>query len=317
LKADYAVVLGEVLCDLFSPQAGVRIEDALHLVPCLGGAPTNVAVQLARMGCKVELISALGDDPIADRLLSALAREGIGVGSLHRRADWKTGLTLVEVDTTGERRFYPFWEKSSDLSIGPDDVDERKVASASLFHYGTVCLRSLQGRQATDKAVRAARDSGAIVSLDVNLRYGLYPTREELQDRARAAVKTADVIKLTDEEARDLYGEHDLDGYIEKVHSEGPQLVLLTLGPAGAVISSRTTRVRVPSIQVKSVDATGAGDAFMGASLAELIRRAIGRGDLGALDANVLEELGKRACRAGALTTTALGATTAMPRGTV
>jgi fructokinase len=256
----------------------------------------------------------VGDDPLADRLIEALQKEGIRTDLVLRKPEAKTSITLVEVDDNGDRRFYPFWEKSADLAIDVDDIDEERVAHAALFHHGTVSLRSPACRRATQKAVRAARRGGAIVSLDVNLRYGMFATREQLQARARSAIKTADVLKITDDEAQDLYGASTLDGWADRLHKEGVSLVMLTRGPEGALLSSRSGRVRVPSEQVKAVDATGAGDSFMGTALAELMRRKVARGDLAALDDEALAEIGRRACRSGALTVTALGATAAMPR---
>jgi fructokinase len=303
-----------VLCDLFAPAAGVRLCDATHLVPRQGGAPANVCVQLARLGCDVELLTVVGKDPMGARVEAELAREGVGLSLLVRRADRKTGITMVEVDADGERRFYPFREKSADLSLCEADVDEAAIARAAIFVRGTVSLRLPTPRAATEKAVRAAIANGVIHAIDVNLRYGMYPSRGQLQERARRALDDVDVAKATDEEARDLFGDARNDVLLDAFHGKGADLVMLTLGAKGALLSSRTARVEVATPQVDVVDATGAGDAFLGAALAELVKRGVKRRDLADLDAATLTELGTRACRAGALTVTALGATTAMPR---
>jgi hypothetical protein len=80
----WLVVLGEVLCGLFAPRPGLPLKEAPHLVPHFGGAPANVAVQAARLGARVELIGAVGDDPMGAAMLVRLAREGVLTGHVLR-----------------------------------------------------------------------------------------------------------------------------------------------------------------------------------------------------------------------------------------
>ncbi|MBL8955885.1 MAG: carbohydrate kinase [Myxococcaceae bacterium] len=308
------LVLGEVLCDLFPPKSGVPFVKAASLVPRLGGAPANVAVQVARMGVRSGLVSALGTDPLGDRMLAELKGEGVEVGHVQRRASHRTGVTLVEVDGDGERRFYPLVERRSDLSLCEADVVPAYVRSFAVVHTGTVTLRAASSRAAQQRFVSEARAAGRLVSLDVNLRWGMYATRDELLRRARAALKTADVVKATREEALALLGASARVSnakLVERLLAAGPRLVFLTLDAAGAVVANGRASLSVPSPKVKVVDATGAGDAFLGVALAKLAEL---RATPEAVDAGALAELGHAACRAGAACCTALGATTAMPR---
>jgi sugar/nucleoside kinase (ribokinase family) len=75
------VVFGEVLCDLFAPRAGQPLQQAAALIPHLGGAPANVAVQLARLQVPVALLTAVGSDPLGLRLLDELGVEGVDTPS--------------------------------------------------------------------------------------------------------------------------------------------------------------------------------------------------------------------------------------------
>lgn len=309
-----AVVLGEVLCDLFGPEPGVPLAEAAALVPRPGGAPANVAVQLARLGCAVELLSAVGDDPLGARVLTELEREGVGVRYVQRRADRRTGLTLVEVDAAGERSFCPWRERSADQSFSERDLPPSLLDETPLLHRGTVTLRSEPARTATRAAVERARLAGAIISLDVNLRFRMFPSAEKLCALARGAVRGAHVVKATRQEAEALYGARPTDALVDRLHASGARLVLLTFDVDGALLSSHRARVQVPAPAVPVVDATGAGDAFMGALLAELLRRDLGPEDLSTLDDAALEDLGGKACWAGAQAVTALGATTGMVR---
>lgn len=318
---DGVLVLGEVLCDLFPPRPGTSFLCATELLPLLGGAPANVAVQLARLGVRTALVSAVGEDPLGARLIHELTAEGIDTSRVARRRGFRTGVTLVEVDEDGERRFYPLADHRADLSIGPSDIDIKYVKTFEAVHTGTVGLREPAPRAAARKLVDAARAAGRLVSLDVNLRVGMYRSREDLLRRARAAVKRAHVVKATADEARALLGARPSTSaealgraFFQKLASKQTELLLLTLDKGGAWAVTRERAVLVPAPQVRVVDATGAGDAFVGAALARLVAIGARPGALGDLDEHVLTDVVERGCAAGSAACTAMGATTAMPR---
>jgi fructokinase len=170
------------------------------------------------------------------------------------------------------------------------------------------------------------------VTLDVNLRPGMFSSLSAMLSLARTATRRADVVKATREEAAQLLGFAAApraararrawdDALVEGLLALGPGLVLLTLGEEGAVVARDGARVRVEAPRVDVVDATGAGDGFMGAVLAELTllaraaRKTDVRAALGAVGEEPLARLGEVGCRAGAAVVTAMGATTAMVRG--
>lgn len=309
-------MFGEVLVDLFAREAGIALADADVLVPRVGGAPANVAVQLARLGVPVRLLSAVGNDPFGERVVRELVAEGVDVRGVRRRADRRTGVTLVEVDRHAERRFFPFRENSADLSFTAADLDRRALRGAYAVHTGTVSLRRPASRAATHALVRAGRAHGAVVSLDVNLRFGMFPSRALLLRVARALVPRADVLKSTRDEARALLGRPEaLDEELaQALLKKGPRLVMITADAAGALLATESVAVHVAAPKVHAVDATGAGDAFVGAVLATLRHLGAPRDGLASLDAAALREVGRAGCLAGSLAVTALGATTAMPR---
>jgi fructokinase len=313
------LVLGELLCDLFPKRAGVSFLHAADLVPKLGGAPANVAVQLARLGVTTALVSAVGDDPLGARLVLELAVEGVDATRIAVRKGWRTGVTLVEVDADGERRFYSLTDRRADLSLAIRDIDAAFVRGFAAVHTGTVGLRNRAPRAATNKLVDVASAAGMLVSLDVNLRFGMYRSRADLLRRARAAVKRAHVVKATAEELRVLLNARRRTAptalactFFRKLAGPETQLLLLTLDADGALAGTRQRLVLVPAPAVRVIDATGAGDAFVGAALARLVEH--GAGKLASLNDAALEDVLVGACAAGSAACTALGATTAMVR---
>lgn len=314
------LVMGELLCDLFPPAPGTPLASAASLTPHLGGAPANVAVQVARLGVRAGLIGAVGTDPLGTRLRDELAREGVDTRGVRRAAGFRTGVTLVEVASDGERTFFPLVERRADLALSPDDVRSSQVRSFAAVHTGTVGLRAAGPRAAHRALMTAAHAAGVLVSLDVNLRWGMYPSRDALLLRARAALRRAHLVKATAEEARALLALSPRTGHralAERLLARGPRLVLLTLDADGALLATRAQQVRVAAPVVDVVDATGAGDAFLGAALAWLVTHDVSAAMLDTLDARALAALGELACRAGSACCTGLGATRAMIRGTV
>lgn len=299
------VVFGEALIDLFSKTPGVPLETSAELVPRLGGAPANVAVHLARHRKNVALLSAVGDGPFGRRVLQELEASGVDVAHVRVKPGLRTGITLVQLSSDGERAFTAHRKGAADLAIAPEDLDDTLLGEATMVHGGTVTLSTEAGRKAT-AAVRD-RSPNALQTLDVNLRFGMFEQRQLLLDVARSEVRKVHVVKLAREEAEALYSEEGttVDALIDRVLAQGPSLVLLTLDADGAILATPSIRVRVQSPTVDVVDATGAGDAFIGAVLARLPH------DLEAcraLSEAALTQIGTAACEAGAAACTVVGA---------
>jgi fructokinase len=292
----------------------VSLVETPHLVPRPGGAPANLAIQLARLGCATRLISAVGDDPLGQRLAQQLSAEGVDTRSLRRRADRRTGLTLVDVAADAERSFTPWRQGSADLTLRAEEVPAQPVRGARALCLSTVTLRAEPVRSARRRASELARAAGVPIALDVNLRYRMFPSRPRLLALARRAVREADIVKATDDEARALYGDHPLEDLAARILEAGASLCLLTLGPDGAIAATPRGLVWVPAPKTRAVDATGAGDAFFGAALYVALARAASVEELADLEPEALAGLCHAANHAGAQATTEAGATTAMVR---
>jgi fructokinase len=225
------------------------------------------------------------------------------------------------VDSDGERRFFGFRENSADLATTVDDVTRpvvrRLVAGAAIMHSGTVSLASDTARAATQALQAAARSAGAVISVDVNLRPGMYSSSALLLQRATEAVGAADIVKATVDEAMFLFGSKRRPSarrQAEALLACGPSLVLLTDGEKPMYAATANAFVELEALPTTMVDATGAGDAFMGAALAELFALGVDSESLATLTPTTLLRVLKAARRAGAAAVTGLGATTKMVR---
>jgi 2-dehydro-3-deoxygluconokinase len=186
--------------------------------------------------------------------------------------------------------------------VTPEDMPVDAIKSARVIHASGISQAiSSSAADAVFHAMRTARAAGVMVSYDTNLRLRLWPL-----DRARAVIHAAaglsDILRPSIDDARQLTGLDNADKIADFYLSVGPKVVAMTLGSEGALIATKEQRERIAPRAAKLVDATGAGDMFTGAFLAEYLRT----GDPFAA--------GRYANVAAALSTEGYGAVAPMPR---
>jgi fructokinase len=162
--------------------------------------------------------------------------------------------------------------------------------------------------EAQRRAVVVVRESGGLVSADVNFRPAIWRDLAAMRATGIEAAHNADILKVSTEELAILTGLDDVRAGAEAIWHPGLKLLAVTRGADGAVLFTRAHRAEVPGYAVRVVDTVGCGDAFTAALLAELLRR-------GAMPASERElgEIGRFACAAGAVVAGVSGAMAVMP----
>jgi 2-dehydro-3-deoxygluconokinase len=289
------ISLGEPLFELNQPR-GEEIYRPGH-----GGDTSNCAIAAARQGARVGYITAIGADQFGESFMRLWAEEGIDTSSVKKSPVAHTGIYFITHGPDGHVFSY-LRAGSAAARMTPDDIPADYLKGARILHTSGISLAiSSSAADTVFTAMRIARGAGVDVSLDTNLRLRLWPL-----DRARAIVHAAagltDLLRPSIDDARQLTGLTDPDKIVDFYLGLGPKVVALTLGEDGALIATAGKRERIPSRRAKLVDATGAGDMFDGAFLAEYLRT----GDPFAA--------GRYANVAAALSTEGYGAVAPMPR---
>jgi fructokinase len=265
------LVLGEALVDLL-PETRGRLEDCERFVACSGGAPSNVATGLARLGRKVAFRGVVGDDAFGRLLARRLAAEGVEC-ALRFARERPTGIWFVALDARGERSFFsPNARFSADKLLAPADVDARLLARTRFLHVGSSAHTLPAGQDALRAAVRAARAGGVLVSFDPNVRAHLWDDLSALSRLCADVVPSCAVVKISREEAEVCVGERDPERAAARLAGEGVALACVTLGEEGALVRRGDDVLHVPAEPVDVVDTTGAGDGFVAGLLAFLAR---------------------------------------------
>lgn len=300
------IAIGEILIDL--TQTGVNENKVPLFAANPGGAPANVAVAASRLGASAGFVGKVGGDGFGAYLRRVLEGDGVDCSGLYTGSA-PTTMAVVAVDERGERSFR--FVRGADRDLTPDEAG-CAAAGTRVLHFGSVSLTADPARSATLAAVRAARESGVLVSYDPNYRSALWPSQEEAVEWMRRPLELADVLKLSDEELPLLTGTDRLEEGARALTELGVRLVLVTLGGAGVYCRWRDESWRQSGVSVKVADTNGAGDTFLGAVLSRLCRRG-DKAPLEDLSRAELEDILSFANRAAALTCSRSGAIPAMP----
>ncbi|KAL6293877.1 hypothetical protein ACE6H2_002019 [Prunus campanulata] len=303
------VSFGEMLIDFVPTESGVSLAEAPGFLKAPGGAPANVAIAVARLGGKAAFVGKLGDDEFGHMLAGILKQYGVtGEGILFDQGA-RTALAFVTLRADGEREFMFYRNPSADMLLRPDELNFELIKSAKVFHYGSISLIVEPCRSAHLKAMEVAKDAGALLSYDPNLRLPLWPSAEEARKQIMSIWEKADVIKVSDVELEFLTGSPKIDDENAlTLWNDNLKLLLVTLGENGCRYYTKHFRGSVEAFHVKAVDTTGAGDSFVGALLAKIVD-----------DQSILEDeqrlrgVLKFANACGAITTTKKGAIPALP----
>ena len=292
------LVGGEALYDLVLQGSA----DDLHGHP--GGGPFNTARTLGRLERPVAYLGRLSTDRFGRRLESLLAEDGVDLGSVVHTDD-PTTLALAEVDHDGVAR-YRFYERGTSApGLEPDAALDALPAEVEILHVGTLGLALEPVATALETVVSRLADS-ALIAVDPNCRPWVVDDAAAYRERIRRVLGNAHVLKVSEEDLEFLEPDRPgVDG-VRALLEHGPSVGLLTRGPNGALVITRTAEVAVPAPRAKVVDTIGAGDAFGGGFLAWWSERGLGRDELGQID--LVVEATEFACLVAARTCSRPGA---------
>lgn len=311
------VCFGEALIDFLAapPRAETESGQARSFRQFAGGAPANAAVAVAKLGGHCEFVGMLGEDMFGDFLLESLREAGVGVGYVRRTAQAKTALAFVSLDAQGERSFSFYRPPAADLLFAESDFDPGCFVQAGLFH---VCSNSLTEdtiAATTLAGMRRAREAGALVSIDLNLRPALWPDGVPALPVLWRALEAADLVKLAREELVFLQdGSHPDHAVVARLLARA-RLVLITDGAAPIRWHARTAEGLLPTLPVQALDTTAAGDAFIGGLLVQLQREGVDTRGFDAFldDGPRFQRALRYASACGALAVTRYGSFAALP----
>ncbi|MFH6603249.1 carbohydrate kinase [Maribacter algicola] len=307
MKTVYCI--GELLIDFVAEKQGSNLSKAIDFTKKAGGAPANVACAIAKLGGNSSFIGTVGKDPFGTFLLDVLKDNGVNI-SFAQRTETFTTLAFVSLAEDGERDFV--FSQGADQELDYDS----KIGSLyknNLVHFGAAT--AMLGGSLEETYRRYFDDAiaqNAFISFDPNFRIDLWKGNETtFIEKCIPFIEKSNLCKFSSEEAQLISGKSNLEDCCDYFHEMGVQVITITLGGEGTLLSTVSSKQTIGSIDVRPVDTTGAGDAFIGCLLRQVSTLENPHDIVKNLDQMI--DFVKIANKAGAITTTGFGAIPSLP----
>ena len=303
------VALGELLIDFTQNGKSDKGNPLFEANP--GGAPCNVLAMLKKLGKSCAFIGKVGDDMFGRSLADTVKSIGIITDSLIFDKAVPTTLAFVQTFENGDRDFSFYRKPGADMMLTADEIPEDIIKRAEIFHFGTLSMTHEGVREATKKAIAIAKEHGALISFDPNLRPPLWDSMDNAREQMEWGLAQCDILKIADNEIEFLSGSADFDegaAYL-KEHFPNIRLINITAGADGSYSYYEDQRVFVPSFRLGgTIETTGAGDTFCASVIACVLEKGLD----GLTEADLTKML-RFSNAAAYLVTTKKGAIRSMP----
>jgi fructokinase len=273
------LVAGEALIDLVPSAAA----DSLAAHP--GGGPFNAARTIGRLGRPVAYLGRLSRDRFGQRMEELLAEDAVQLGAVVHTEE-PTTLALADVDEQGVARYRFYTDGTAAAGLTPEAALAACPGEVEIVHAGTLGL-VLEPVADALEAVIERLSPRALVVVDPNIRPDIIGDADAYRARLRRVLALSHVVKVSEEDLDWIAPGRPAVDAVRELLQSGPTVGLLTRGPSGAVVITRTAEVAVPAPRTKVVDTIGAGDAFGGGFVAWWHARGLARDDLGQIDSAV------------------------------
>jgi 2-dehydro-3-deoxygluconokinase len=261
------VTFGETMV-LFAAGERDKLETAAAYHASIGGAESNCAIGLARLGHSVCWVSRLGSDPFGSRVLKTLRGECVNVRRVEISVNEPTGIMFKEPAPGNTSRIFYYRRNSAAAALRAEPFDSLKTKY--LFVTGITPALSPANRVLTFELVDRFRAAGAKVVFDPNMRFRLW-TADQARTVFLELAKNCDILVPSLTEAEILTGSGEPDSMLERLRSLGPTQVILKAGDQGAWYADGEDRGFCPCFPVTEIDPVGAGDAFCAGLISGLL----------------------------------------------
>jgi ribokinase len=288
------IVIGNVVADIVArtvddvPRHSSLHPESVSFHP--GGCAGNAALALARLDVSARLLACVGQDAMGRALVEEWKAGGVDTSRVQQVPGANTGMSIVLVDSDGQRRFIA--SPAANRYLTPAALTAEVLEGAFAVHVGGFFAAPGLEDGSLPARLAEARARGILTTLDP-----VGGAARERRENLFAVLPHIDLLQVNEDEAMKLSGETTQEAMLEGLLERGARTVVLKLGAAGCRVAGERGPLDIPGYPATPVDTTGAGDAFAGALLA-----ALARGD-------ALDEALRWANAAGAATVESTGAT--------
>lgn len=305
------ICIGELIIDFFCEEAGKSLQDGNNFVKQGGGAPANVCATISKLGGKAYFAGKVGTDSFGFFLKNILQKHNVETNLLKFDQTKPTTIAFVSRSGEGERDF--IFYRGADQFYTKEEMDMTIFHSSTFLHFGSAtALLENPFRETYLDLLEEGKKRGKFISFDPNFRSHLWQNHvNEFKNLAMKCTSYAHLVKVSEEELEILTDSTDVEKGVDLLHEQGAKVITVTLGERGTFLSSGITKEIIDTIQVETVDTTGAGDAFVGAMLYQLANMENPKEVIHNFEK--MKRLVRYSNVVGALVTTKVGAITGIP----
>lgn len=275
------ITMGRSSIDLYANDVGVPFVDIKSFAAYVGGSPTNIAAGSRRLGLKVVLLTAVGQDPVGEFILTFLEREGIDTRFIPTKSSARSSAVILGIEAGGRVPLVFYRDNAADIQLTIEDVLKTPIPESKTFAFVGTNLSKEPSRSATFFAVEQARHAGVTVFCDLDFRADQWLDPLAFGTVIRAILPMVTVAFGTEEEilaamladpgklriersqisAPKVSG--DLKAAINELLQTGPQALVVKRGGKGcSIYLQEGETINVPGFPVEVFNVLGAGDAF-------------------------------------------------------
>lgn len=268
------ITMGETMV-ILNPDQSIPLEYVHSFSKQIGGAESNVAVGLSRLGHRAGWISQVGDDPFGYFVKQVIQGEGVDISQVSRKNGSPTGVFFKERKYGDSVSVYYYRTGSAASEMTPEHIDPHYFEQARyVVVSGILPALSQSCLDATWRLIEVAKERGISIVFDPNVRLKLWSSLEDAREVLNAIARESDYLLIGESEGYQLMGDLDPKAISAYYKGMNPDLtVIVKLGERGAYVESNTEAAFVEGFPVKKVvDPIGAGDSFAAGVLSGLLK---------------------------------------------
>jgi sugar/nucleoside kinase (ribokinase family) len=253
-KSNDILTVGELLIDMISAD----YNDDHTYNKFFGGSPSNIAMNVSKLGIRPLVASCVGEDGFGSFLIEQLRMAGIDTRCV-QQTDCSTSMVVV---TKSKSTPVPIFYRGADFHLSYTQELERAICDSKIVHFSCWPISRMPVRETIEKTIGTARKNNVLVCFDPNYHPMIWQKGENGVEYVKSIIRMADIIKPSEDDAERLFGKDTPENHIDKFLKLGAKLVIMTLGKDGAIVSNGVETIRLNTLATEVVDTTGAGDAF-------------------------------------------------------
>jgi fructokinase len=262
--------IGEALIDMICTDADISLSQGENFLKKPGGAPTNVAAAIGALGGNVAIAAKVGNDPFGEQLIQCMQQFNVNTQYFFKAEQAFTTMAFVSLFKNGDRDFV--FNRGADALLNQTETDTIDLKKFNIIHFGSATA-FLDGplQQAYSSVLQKAIAQNCFISFDPNYRQLLFQHKQEhFITQSWHYINHCHFFKVSDEEAMLLTKTNSVEAAANYFLQKTKAVFTITLGEKGALLGFNNNCYSIAAMPIKSIDSTGAGDAFVGAVLQQL-----------------------------------------------